>query len=245
MGRRALRKIDPHLDLSRHFRSRCELPEPWDDRALFGRTAPLEIDVGCGKGLFIEQASLALPAHNFLGIEVSRKYARYSASRLAKRKANNALIVAGDAQQLFAELLPPDTVAAVHIYFPDPWWKKRHHRRRIMNDLFLTEVYRVLAPQGALHFWTDVAAYYEESVPRVLAASLEGPFSEPEQQPEHDLDFRTHFERRKRIAGLPIYRARFLKPAASPATAASRRKDAAATGDSPRPDPGLSAAEPS
>ena len=233
MGRRALRKIDPNLDLSRYFRTRSELPEPWNDQALFGRVAPLEIDVGCGKGLFIERAALAVPTHNFLGIEVSHKYARYSASRLARRGANNGLIVAGDAQTLFAELLPPDTVAAVHIYFPDPWWKKRHHRRRIMNDLFLAEVYRVLVPRGSLHFWTDVAAYYEES------ASLAGPFAVPEQHAEHDLDFRTHFERRKRISGLPIYRAQFLKPTTAPATQVGGRENPTAIRESLRPGHGL------
>ena len=215
MGRRALRKIDPNLDLSRHFRRDEQLPQPWNESELFAQSAPLEVDVGCGKGMFLERACTGQPDHNFLGIEVSRKYARFSAARLAKHRVGNGIVVEGDAQRIFAELLPRESVTAVHVYFPDPWWKKRHHRRRIMNDLFLANVERVLVPQGMLHFWTDVREYFEESLPRVLAATLEGPFPVLPEEPLHDLDFRTHFERRKRMDGKPIFRARFRKSAAA------------------------------
>src|SRR3990172_8501376 len=126
MARRALRKIDPALDLSRHLKAWDELTHPWNGAAMFGRDAPLEVEVGSGKGLFLESAAAALPEHNFLGVELAPKYAHYAAARLAKCEIKNAVVVHGDAQRLFRELLPDDALAAVHVYFPDPPGNKLH-----------------------------------------------------------------------------------------------------------------------
>ena len=85
VGRRALPKIDPSLDVASRLKTFDELPRPWDAAALFGRTVPLEIEVGSGKGLFLRSAATAWPDTNFLGIEVSHKYARFAAAGLVKR----------------------------------------------------------------------------------------------------------------------------------------------------------------
>ncbi len=213
MGRRALRKIDPSLDLSRHLRELAELPAPFDTAALFDHAAPLEIEVGSGKGLFMASASTAYAERNFLGIEVSGKYARFAAAKLAKTQRENAVMLHGDALRLFRELLPDACAAAVHVYFPDPWWKKRHKRRRVMNEVFLKDVERVLQPGGTLHFWTDVEEYFQTTLELIAAATtLAGPFDVPPHDPEHDLDYRTHFERRMRLHELDVYRAEFRKP---------------------------------
>lgn len=214
MGRRALPKLDAAIDLSRNLRTVDRLPHPWDPSQLFADgTAPLEIEVGSGKGLFLQSAATAVPAHNFLGIEVARKYAHHTASRLAKRNLTNAVIAEGDALRVFHELLPGASVAAVHVYFPDPWWKKRHRKRRVMNEAFLQDVVRVLVPGGRFHFWTDVEEYFETGLALVAEHTpLVGPLEVAERAPEHDLDFRTHFERRMRLAELPVYRSEFRKP---------------------------------
>jgi len=213
MGRHALRKVDPDLDLSRYFKVLDDLPRPWDRAALFGRHAPLEIEVGSGKGLFMSSEAEANPDHDFLGIEVAAKYARFSAGRLAKRKLRNACMVSGDALWVFRELLPEASLAAVHVYFPDPWWKKRHHKRRVMNERFLSDVQRVLEPDGVLHFWTDVAEYFQQSLERIAeSTSLEGPFDVAEREAALGLDYRTHFERRMRLRDEPVYRSEFHKP---------------------------------
>jgi tRNA (guanine-N7-)-methyltransferase len=113
---------------------------------------------------------------------------------------------------VFHEFLPSDTLAAVHVYFPDPWWKARHKRRRVMNPTFLIDVERTLRPGGSLHFWTDVEEYFNTGVATVIEATrLVGPLPVVESPAEHDLDYRTHFERRTRLAGLPVYRAEFRK----------------------------------
>jgi len=213
MGRRALPKLDPTLDLSRHLRSVDELPRPWDVAALFGaENLPLEVEVGSGKGLFLQSAATARPDHNFLGIEVAQKYAHHTASRLVKRNLTNATIVHGDAQRVFRELLPDNSLSAVHVYFPDPWWKKRHRKRRMMNEAFLKDAVRTLMPGGRFHFWTDVEEYFQSGLALVAEhTSLVGPLEVAERAPEHDLDFRTHFERRMRMAELPVYRSEFRK----------------------------------
>jgi tRNA (guanine-N7-)-methyltransferase len=212
MGRRALRKIDPSLDLSRHYREAAELPARLDQAALFSCVRPLEVEVGSGKGLFLAGAAAGAPGHNFLGIEIARKYARYAASRLAKQASDNALVIGGDALILFRQWVPAASLAAVHVYFPDPWWKKRHKKRRVMNDEFLRDVERALAPGGLLHFWTDVEEYFQTTLVLIAATTrLAGPLPVSEAPAQHDLDYRTHFERRMRKSSLPVYRAEFVK----------------------------------
>ena len=212
MGRRALRKIDPELDLSRHYREADELPKPLSGELLFGRTAPLEIEVGSGKGLFLATASGERPEHDFIGIEVARKYARFAAARLMKQGSTNALLVCGDALAIFRERIGDASLAAVHVYFPDPWWKKRHRRRRVMNEAFLRDVERTLVPGGSLHFWTDVEEYFQTTLEVIAAATaLQGPIGVSERPAEHHLDYHTHFERRTRLHELPVYRSEFRR----------------------------------
>ena len=212
MGRRALRKIDPALDLSKHLRTFEQLPQPWDDAAIFGRAAPLVVEVGSGKGLFMCSAAATAPEMNFLGIEIVDKYAKFSAAGLLKRNLTNAVMVSGDALRIFRELLPADSLEAVHVYFPDPWWKKRHRKRRVMNEGFLKDVECTLKPGRSLHFWTDVEEYFTTTLELISACTtLIGPLEVPEKAPEHDLDYRTHFERRMRQHEEAVYRAEFKK----------------------------------
>jgi tRNA (guanine-N7-)-methyltransferase len=213
VGRRALRKLNPTLDLSRHHFTLDQVPQPFDPAVVFGRSAPLEVELGSGKGLFLSDAAAARPDCNFLGLEIARKYAAHCAAKLARRGLANAAVISGDGLRFFREHLAADSVAAVHVYFPDPWWKARHKKRRVMNEAFLADVRRVLAPGGSLHFWTDVEEYFQTTLELMARVSpLVGPLPVPERAPDHDLDYRTHFERRKRKAGLPIFRSEFQKP---------------------------------
>jgi len=212
MGRRSLRQIDPSLDLSGHLKTFDQLPAPWDAEALFGRAGALQVEVGSGKGLFLRNAAAEHPETNLLGIEISRKYARFAAAALAKRRLNNAMVVSGDALRIFRELLPDDSLAAVHVYFPDPWWKKRHKKRRVMRPTFVRDIERTLVRGGSLHFWTDVEEYFQTSLD-VLAThtGLSGPIDVPQAPAEHDMAYRTHFERRMRLGNEPVYRSEFRK----------------------------------
>src|SRR5580698_5944357 len=153
MGRRALKRIKSDIDLSTHFKVPTDLPTPWDPVALFGRDAPVEVEVGSGKGLFLAAAAANEPETNFLGIEISYRYARFAATRLAQRQLANARMVHGDATELFGRYIAAAALAGIHTYFPDPWWKARHKKRRVLNEVFLRDVERVLRPRGTFHFW--------------------------------------------------------------------------------------------
>ena len=212
MGRRALRKISPKVDLSDHLKVFEELPIPWDTATLFSHPGPLQIDVGSGKGLFLTSATREFPQHNFLGVEISQRYARFTAARLAHQSSKNGCVLHGNARKLFGEFLPDNSLFAVHVYFPDPWWKKRHHKRRLICEPFLRDVQRVLTPGGHFHFWTDVHQYFFFSLQLIATKTqLQGPLTVLLREPGHDMDYQTHFERRMRLRGTPFYRAQFLK----------------------------------
>ncbi|NLF72171.1 MAG: tRNA (guanosine(46)-N7)-methyltransferase TrmB [Candidatus Anammoximicrobium sp.] len=214
MARPALRKIDPTLDLSKHLLALDQLPVPWDETAVFARGAPLEVEVGTGKGLFVITASGERPEHNFLGCEIAHKYARLAAARLARAGRSNAVVVDGDALQLFRVHLPNACAAAVHTYFPDPWWKQRHRKRRVLTPVFLADIERVLRPEGTFHFWTDVKEYFDTTLALIAKVTrLLGPFEVAQRPAEHDLDFRTHFERRTRLHNEAVFRAEFRRVA--------------------------------
>ena len=216
MGRRSLRPIRSDVDAATRLLSFESLPSPLTTDALFGRQAPWEVEVGSGKGLFLQNATQRRPEHVFLGIELARRYAHHAAARLAQHGRDNGLVLQGDALRLFAEHLGDEQLEAVHVYFPDPWWKKRHRRRRVMCPPFLENIRRTLRPGGKLHFWTDVQEYFESSLELLEAIDLEGPQPVAESPAEHDLDYRTHFERRTRLQDQPVYRAEYVKPLSCP-----------------------------
>jgi tRNA (guanine-N7-)-methyltransferase len=191
---------------------RLEFPggvEPVSWVEVFGNDSPVELEVGSGKGLFLSNAAAANPGHNFLGIELARKYARHATERVAKRRLANVR-VAGDARLFLARSVPPASLRAVHVYFPDPWWKARHKKRRVFCEPLVSDVERSLESGGDFWIATDVEEYF--GVIRALLAAhphfQEQPIPEPK-TPEHDLDYLTNFERKYRIEGRPIYRVQY------------------------------------
>jgi tRNA (guanine-N7-)-methyltransferase len=220
MPRRPPRKPDPRLDLAAYLLPLAELPSPFDPASVFPRAAPVELEVGSGKGLFLASAAAAAAERNFLGVELAHGYARLVAGKLAAAELPNARIIQGDAGFLVGSLLPDACLAGMHVYFPDPWWKARHRKRRVLCEPFLLQAGRTLAAGAALHVWTDVEEYFLEAM---AAARTTGLFTEPRPEaagePAHDLDYRTHFERRTRLAGMPVWRAALERSTtASPVT---------------------------
>jgi tRNA (guanine-N7-)-methyltransferase len=176
-----------------------------DWRALFGNEHPVEIEVGFGKGLFLLTQGQARPNTNFLGIEIERKYTLLTATRLAHQALPNVKVACTDARWFLRERLAPASVAALHVYFPDPWWKTRHRKRKLFTRDFADVCVRVLRPSGELHFATDVADYFAESLDMlkdvIALRALPTPIS--------DGRYLTNFERKYRAEGRAIYRALF------------------------------------
>lgn len=196
-------------DLRPWFLTLEDLPAPpLDIAALFENRQPVEIEIGSGRGLFLLNASVARPETNFLGVEIDFKEGRRGATRYMKRKLPNARMLGADARVFLPKFVRDGSVEAVHIYFPDPWWKRRHSKRRIFEPHFIAEVARIVRVGGRLHAWTDVAEYFQIMQEVMAPQTAFGPLPTPEERsPEHDMDYHTSFERKKRKAGLPIHRA--------------------------------------
>jgi tRNA (guanine-N7-)-methyltransferase len=211
--RSPIKRPPPDIDLTSVLRQVDGLPDPLCSDSLFGNDHPLEIEVGSGKGLFLATTSAANPEHNFVGVEIIAKYAAHAAARLAKAAVKNAIMISGNAEPLFDKRIDAETVEAVHVYFPDPWWKKRHRKRRVLNESSVQNFSRALRVGGRLHFWTDVLEYFEQTVEMVadVAPELGVPIPEEEAESTHDLDYHTHFERRSRQQRIPVYRVRYEK----------------------------------
>jgi tRNA (guanine-N7-)-methyltransferase len=177
---------------------------------VFGNDHPVEIEVGFGKGLFLVTAAQAHPETNYLGIEVLRALQLYAATRVAKRKLTNVRVACTDARRFLHEGVPPGSVHAVHVYFPDPWWKKRHHKRRVWTPEFAADCIRVLRPAGKLHVATDVPAYFEH-ITELLAGrpELRKLWAEEQTGPPRPEEILTNFERKAREKGGSVLRAEY------------------------------------
>lgn len=146
------------------------LPKPIDWAALFANDHPVEIEIGSGKGTFLADQARSRPEANFLGIEWARWFWRYASDRLRRNGLANARAVRAEASYFLDEHVPAASVAALHVYFPDPWPKARHHRRRLIAPSFMPKAARVLAPGARLQVVTDHAEYWEQIEATVRSA---------------------------------------------------------------------------
>ncbi len=179
------------------------LGETKDFAKVYGRSAPLAVEIGCGGGRTVIGMAEARPAWNFLGCERAGEYYRLLLERAEKRLMPNFRITRCDATYLIARFFPDASVHEYHIYFPDPWPKKRHHKRRLISESFCAQLKRTLIPGGILYFATDHAEYYEELLPRVRVALAVREHPEPwPDAPEG----RTNYEIKYLKQGRPIYR---------------------------------------
>jgi tRNA (guanine-N7-)-methyltransferase len=185
---------------------------------------PLEIEIGSGKGTFLVQQAALKPQTNFLGFEWAREFYLYAADRCRRRQMENVRLVNADATEFLHWRCPDEVAGVIHLYFSDPWPKKRHHRRRVVQDRFLADAWRILKPGGELRIVTDHDEYWEwmeEHFARWTAADGQAPppefagavnarppferlvFARPESASEGEL-VGTNFERKYRREGRPF-----------------------------------------
>jgi tRNA (guanine-N7-)-methyltransferase len=183
------------------------LPRPLVWREVFGNEQPLELEIGMGKGTFLTEQAKARPEVNFFGIEWARWFWRYASDRLRRNGCLNARTVRAEAGYFLAEFVPPASISVLHVYFPDPWPKARHHKRRLIQPKFMPLVERVLAPGGRLQVVTDHQGYFEENIePSVRgAAGLRVvDYNRPGSAGEGEF-VGTNFERKYAREGRPFY----------------------------------------
>jgi tRNA (guanine-N7-)-methyltransferase len=189
-----------------------ELPKPTTGLLLFGNEHPLELEIGSGKGTFMTDQAKARPDVNFLGLEKARKYWMYAADRLRRNGCLNTRMILGDAAVVLSEILADASLSAVHVYFPDPWPKKRHHKRRLIQPDFLEQVGRVLEPKGRLQVVTDYEDYFLHIEQAVRESSLiETDYRTPGSAGDGEI-VGTNFERKYRREGRPFYAIAAIKP---------------------------------
>jgi tRNA (guanine-N7-)-methyltransferase len=129
---------------------------------IFGRNGSIHIEIGSGKGTFLVNQARVNPGNNFLGIEWARKYYRYAVDRIGRWDLKNVRIIRTDAAVFIAKFIDDNSVDCFHIYFPDPWPKKRHHKRRFLCPVNLEQLIRCLKIQGQLRIATDHAEYFQQ-----------------------------------------------------------------------------------
>ena len=137
---------------------------PLDLARAFGRCAPTVLEIGCGMGETTLQMAQSRPDVDFLGVEVFTAGVGALLKGIQERQLTNVRVVHHDAVDVVREMIPPDALAGTHVYFPDPWPKKRHHKRRLLQQPFVGLLASRLGPGGYLHFATDWQDYAQHAL---------------------------------------------------------------------------------
>jgi tRNA (guanine-N7-)-methyltransferase len=176
---------------------------PLDFDRVFGRRAPRVLEIGFGMGETTAAIAQARPGEDFLGIEVHAPGVGSLLKRVDELGLTNVRVIRHDATEVVATMIPPASLAGMHIFFPDPWPKKRHHKRRLLQPGFTRELALRLVPGGYLHLATDWEDYAHEMLVTLAAEPLlvnigEGFAPRPAYRPL------TKFEARGVRLGLPV-----------------------------------------
>jgi tRNA (guanine-N7-)-methyltransferase len=163
-------------------------PQVLDFHATFGRDAPTVLEIGFGMGDATATIAAALPGTNFIGIEVHAPGVGALLKRIGEFGLSNLRLIQHDAVEVLEQMIAPASLAGVHIYFPDPWHKKRHHKRRLIQPAWVARLATRLAPGGYLHCATDWLPYAQQmfevlSAEPALHNTAEGYAARPEWRP--------------------------------------------------------------
>ena len=180
--------------------------------AVFGNHNAVEIEIGPGTGTFIIPAAVRRSDVNFFGIERSPSRASALAAIVANSGLANVRVIAADAACVVTTIIPTASVSAFHAYFPDPWWKRRHQRRRVFTPHFAEALARALVPTGRLHVATDVDELFAHIL-RTLECAPDLEYDPNGRSPRPRL---TVFERKGLARGALIQEAAFVKTLDAP-----------------------------
>ncbi len=177
---------------------------------IFGRRAPLQVDLGCGNGAFLCALAQRHPEKNFLGIERLLGRTNSTAHKIDKGKIDNARVLRVETSYAVRYLLPPESVETFYLLFPDPWPKRRHQRRRVVSEDFLDAIHAALIPRGTFHVATDQRDYFDQ-ISELASATFDIVDLVDNASPARTDLPATKFEKRFREQGAPIYRVTLRK----------------------------------
>ena len=185
-------------------------PPTWAE--IFGNSNPVEVDIGFGKGAFLLALARNHPERNFFGVEFAKRWS-FRLTRLIERAGPaNVIAIHADFTCLVRTMIWPESVSVYHLYFPDPWWKRRHHGRRLFSGDFAIILARTLTPGGKILLASDVQEYFVEIVRQFAEVPALSPFPwERDQVNKRGKLILTDFEQKYRTAGKPIFSAGFHK----------------------------------
>jgi tRNA (guanine-N7-)-methyltransferase len=198
---------------------RCAEPgEVFPDwSVVFGaRASELHVECGSGKGLFAREFAARHPEVALIAIETRRVFVESTRAKAARAGVTNLHVLQGDARQLLPRCFRPGEVAEIHVHCPDPWWKRRHWKRRLVDVDFTAAILAVLRPGGRVDFRTDVRAYADEAARSFADAGFR-----PEPQPLPEV--LSNRERGYENKGRPVYRFFMFTPGAAAARAPTQR----------------------
>jgi tRNA (guanine-N7-)-methyltransferase len=184
---------------------------PLNLTALFGRTAPVILEIGFGNGEALAAMAKAHPGNDYLGIEVHRPGIGHLLNLLAAQQSTNVRVIAADAKDVLMARVPDDSLSAVHLFFPDPWPKKRHHKRRLVQPDFVQHVRRKLKPGGVFHLATDWEDYAQWMMATLTTAEGFENVCGPGRYGERGERPLTKFERRGERLGHGVRDLRFVR----------------------------------
>lgn len=202
------------------YRDAARLPDQPEvrlDDVLGASDGPLELEIGPGRGAFLEERAAAAPSSRIVGLEIRLKYAKLVDDKLRARGLGERVrCFNGDAREVLPRLRPDGCLSMVFFHFPDPWWKKRHEKRLVLVDGTLAECARLLAPGGHVFVQTDVeerAAQYEEALAQTPGLAPAGDHPGSARLAENPYGARSNREHNAIRDGLPVYRVRFVRVA--------------------------------
>ena len=180
--------------------------KPLDLPFIYGRVAPLEVDLGCGDGSFLAAMAAENPNSDFLGVERLLGRVRSACRKIEQRGVTNARVTRFEISYAVEHLLPAKSISAFYILFPDPWPKRRHAPRRLVTQNFFGSLYRALAPAGNVRLATDDSDYFRQITRFASQSQLFAVV--PNAAPAIAT---TKFERRFRERGIAIHRLELRK----------------------------------
>jgi tRNA (guanine-N7-)-methyltransferase len=164
-----------------------------------------EIEIGPGDGRFLVEAARRAPQTAWVGLEVRAGLAKHLQAR--RERPENVRVYHCDARFVIQYLIADESIDAYHVYFPDPWWKKRHHKRRLLNEELAGALYRTLKPRGSVYLLTDVEVIFRDAAARLCDRGLR----QQTWTRAADDSAQSSYERKYRRQARRLHEARFIK----------------------------------